>query len=131
VRQLCRRAGAKETRRFPTEQDINDAIERWQLHSGAPAERSDSHPYACFCCDVVNVLSDNSAFLGVLRSMLDHLWANEDGLLDVLLSVYAFGLLTGEVMHERQPIPVHYLPQTVTSSNNQSAGSEPNRPGSK
>jgi CheY-like chemotaxis protein len=108
-RQLCRAVGSRRTKRVPTEQDVEDAIAHWQLHSGTEREGCSSSD--CFCCDVVSSLFDNSPFLAFLRSILDQLQTTEASQLDALLSVYAFGLLTAEVMHERKSKSAHVVPQ--------------------
>ena len=123
-RQLCRSVNTKAARRVPTEQDIEDAIGLWQLHSGAEGEDSKCHSEDCFCCELVNGLLDNSPFLTVLRSIVDQLQTSEASQLDALLSAYAFGLLTADVMRERGSASAHYLSHPTISINGKTAGLE-------
>lgn len=84
----------------PTEQDIISALARWQPHSEPDAK--ECAPGTCFCCDTVNLLLFNQSLMDALRSIVSQIHSGEADLQDALFSAYAFGLLTAQVMRERQ-----------------------------
>jgi hypothetical protein len=83
---------------MPTEQDIVRAIAYWHPHSGA--EPGNCVLGQCFCCDLAGTLANNAPFVAILQSILEQLHVGRASETDAVVSAYAFGLLTAEIMEK-------------------------------
>ena len=85
---------------IPTEQDIVRALNAWQPHPETTPRESACVPGACFCCDAARELSENTPFMIAMQSVAEQLQEGDAHMLDALISVFALGLRTAQLMKQ-------------------------------